>query len=179
MIYYLPSLYHRSVSEIDIPQGPDAQHFAWTSMAKVKKKKERERDTSQIHNTESGSCTLTIVTNCKSTILQSSIGKRLKHRKEMECLLSYLPPWLGMQSHSWRLSRLGSHSQTGVGLTQPGTVPFVEPFLKAHCLLHSGWDQSPTWYEGLQEFEGKIQLTSTFPGTGVPSSSLLPERAAS
>ena len=55
----------------------------------------------------------------------------------------------------------------------------VEPFLKAHYLLHSGWDQSPTWYEGLQEFEGKIQLTSTFPGTGVPSSSLLPERAAS
>ena len=43
MIYYLPSLYHRSVSEIDIPQGPDAQHFALTSMAKVKKK-ERDRE---------------------------------------------------------------------------------------------------------------------------------------
>ena len=66
-----------------------------------------------------------------------------------------------------------------MGLTQPGTVPFVEPFLKAHCLLHSGWDQSPTWYEGLQEFEGKIQLASTSPGAGVHSKSLLPERAAS
>ena len=74
--------------------------------------------------------------HCRSTILQSSIGKRLKHRKETECLLSYLSPWLGMQSHPWKLSRLGSHSQTGVGLTQPGTVPFVEPFFFFYFYLH-------------------------------------------
>ena len=41
------------------------------------------------------------------------------------------------------------------------------------------WDQSPMWHEGLQEFEGKIQLASTSPGAGVPSSNLFPERAAS
>ena len=58
-----------------------------------KKKRERERDTSQIHNTESGSCTLTIVTNCKSTILQSSIGKRLKKRNGVPALLSTSLTW--------------------------------------------------------------------------------------
>ena len=68
---------------------------------------------------------------------------------------------------------------TGEGCTQPGMVTFVESFLKNYYLLCSGWDQSPTWYEGLWELEDKIQLASTSPGAGVPSSSLLPESAAS
>ena len=61
---------------------------------------------------------------------------------------------------------------TGEGWTQPGMVPFVEPFLKDYYLLCSGWDQSPTWHEALREFEDKIQLGLTSPSAGVPSSSL-------
>ena len=30
-------------------------------------------------------------------------------------------------------------------------------------------DQSPMWHEGIQEFEGKIQLASNSSGAGVPS----------
>ena len=78
MIYYLPFLYHRSVSEIDIPQGPDAQHFAWTSTTKVKNKTKQNKDTPQICNTESGSCTLTTVTT-----LQINYSAT-KHRQEVE-----------------------------------------------------------------------------------------------
>ena len=42
------------------------------------------------------------------------------------------------EKQSWKLSRLGSYCWVGVGLTQPGTVPFIEPFLKDYYLLCSG-----------------------------------------
>ena len=49
------------------------------------------------------------------TILQGSVWKMLKKRKEFQFLLyDPQPPWLGMLSHPWRLSRLLSDSWTGV-----------------------------------------------------------------
>ena len=103
----------------------------------------------------------------------------LKKRKEKLRLLYYLwPPWLGMLSHPGRLSRLGSSCWTGVGSTQPGMVPFSEPFLRTYCLLCSGWDQSPQRDQELEDLGGNKHLASMSPGASVPNSSL-PERAAS
>ena len=63
-------------------------------------------------------------------------------------------------------------------LTQPGRVPLVDPF--KDLLSPPFWlGQSPVWHRGLKGFEGKVQLASTSPGAGDPSSSLVPERAAS
>ena len=82
------------------------------------------------------SCALTANTAFELTVLQCSISKMVKKRKEKQWLLYYLwPSWLGILSQPWRPSRLGSLCRTGVGLTQPGTLPSVEPFSKFYCLL--------------------------------------------
>lgn len=114
-------------SEIDIPQGPDTQHFARTSMAKVQKNtieiSHRHIILSQVavHWQQSQ--------HCKLTMLQHSKAMMLKRRKEKQCLLySLQPPWLGLVSHPWTLSGLGSHSWTGMESRQSGMVPFTELF---------------------------------------------------
>ena len=161
-------------SEIDIPQGPDTQHFARTSMAKVQKNtieiSHRYIILSQVavHWQQSQ--------HCKSTILQSSVGKRLKKRKGVPALLSTSLTWDAIPSLE--------AEQAGVPLPDWGGVDTVWHSALRWTLFKGllsvmFWDQSPMWHEGLQEFEGKIQLASTFPGAGVPSSNLFPERAAS
>ena len=64
-------------------------------------------------------------------------------------------------------------------MAEPDTVPFFKPFLKVYCPLHSGWDQSLTWHQGLRESEGKDQRASTSPDARVPNSELIPESAPS
>ena len=78
---------------------------------------------------------------------------------------------------SWRLRRLWSHCWFGVGSTQPGRVPYSEHFFKVYCVQHVAGTRA--CHQGPKEFQGKIQLISTSPGAGDPSSSLLPESAAS
>ena len=112
--------------------------------------------------------------HCKLTILQHNIGMMLKRRKEKQCLLySPRPPWLGLLSYPWSLSRLRSHCWTGVSLTQPGRAPFTEPFLNIYCLLYSGSDQTPQWDPGLQGLGSKYYKPCMCSGAGHSSSSLL------
>ena len=45
-------------------------------------------------------------------------------------------------------------------LTQPGTVPFVEPYWNVYCLLHSGWDQGCVWHQGLKHLQASLSKPS-------------------
>ena len=126
--YLLPSSYTQKIAcEIDNPQRPGAQHLAQPSVISSMTKESRK---GQIHSMDTSCLNQVAVPwqqskHCKSTILQGSISKMLKKRKEKRCLLYYLqPPFSGMLSYPWRLSSLRSHCWSGVGSTLPGTVPF-------------------------------------------------------
>ena len=79
-----------------------------------------------------------------------SVGKMLNKRE------GKLPTVLCLTSLTWDTIVSLEPGQASVPLvnrgwlTQPGRVPFIEPFLNIYCLLCSGSDQTPQQDTGLQ-----------------------------
>lgn len=114
---------------------------------------------------------------CRSTILQGSINKMLKKRKEKRCLLDYLqPPDMGCCPIPGGWASLGPYCWTGVGSTQPGTVPFpVNTFKRpiVCCVLAGTRVLNGT--KGSRTLGATDTQPPRLPGAEVPNSSLLPD----
>ena len=108
--YLLPSSYTQKIAcEIDNPQRPGAQHLAQPSVISSMTKESRK---GQIHSMDTSCLNQVAVPwqqskHCKSTILQGSISKMLKKRKEKRCLLRDAIPSLEAEQPSVPLLEWG------------------------------------------------------------------------
>ena len=86
---------------------------------------------------------------------------------------------LGPTSLTWDAIPSLEGEQAGIPLLNGGEVDTAWQgdlrwtLFKGIVSAMSGWDKSFPWHQGPEKFQGKIQLASTSPGAGAPSTCLL------